>query len=148
MRYNRCMEVEWKDFVKRAQSKKPATKPAPIVKGTIHRVAPPPTAAANPSPQPSVAGLRRVGGSPGASSTGWDPNYKPPKPRWGVSYRCDQCGQEYGKPNPKWTAGEKASWKKEIEVMIARDKRFHDLRKKYKGAPIPVEELRKAFNGS
>lgn len=52
------------------------------------------------------------------------------------------------KAKPQVDDGEKASWKKEIEVMIARDKRFHDLRKKYKGAPIPVEELRKAFNGS
>lgn len=112
------MSANWNDFAKSA-----ATAPRrPSV----------PAAQAPRQPVKATAPVR-VGGSPGAASTHWDPNYKPP--------------EKYREADPRWSSGEKAAWKREIAIMKARDMRFAALRKKYNGATIPIEELRRAFNG-
>lgn len=112
------MRADWNDFAKIA---------APSLKSGLV------PAAQAPRQSVKATAPARVGGSPGAASTRWDPNYKPP--------------EKYREADPRWSPGERAAWKKEIATMKARDLRFAALRKRYNGAPIPIEELRRAFNG-
>lgn len=112
------MGANWSDFAKSAA---PSTK-----RQSVPAAQAPRQAVKTPAPV-------RVGGSPGAASTHWDPNYKQP--------------EKYREADPRWSPGERAAWKKEIAIMKARDLRFAALRKRYNGAPIPIEELRRAFNG-
>ena len=112
------MSADWNDFAKSAATatRRPSVPAAQAPRQTVKAPAP-----------------VRVGGSPGAASTHWDPSYRPP--------------EKYREADPRWSPGERAAWKKEIAIMKARDLRFAALRKRYNGAPIPIEELRRAFNG-
>lgn len=113
------MRADWSDFAKIA---------APSPKRQYVPASQAPRQAVN-----ATAPLR-VGGSQGAASTHWDPNYKPPK-------------QKYPPLDPKCTDREKASYRNEIALAIARENRFAALRKKYPNGNIPIEEIRKAYNG-
>lgn len=159
------MKVQWKDFLKSAENnnKKPiasSIRPKPIVRGKLHRTTPPAQGVEhNPivkgelhfvSPQnmsvknlqPTSSGLQRVGGSSGASTSEWNLNYKPPRPKFGTAHMCKDCGMEFPKADPKWSPGEKTSWRKEIIIDIIRHMKIHEYKKKNNVKVIPPEVMR------
>ena len=73
----------------------------------------------------------RVGGSPGAASTHWDPNYKPPVERV--------------KANAKMKANEMASLEKNRMYNEIRRLKYMELNKMFPPGEVPISESRKAF---
>lgn len=110
------MNVQWKDLVKRAAPR--AAVPPQIVKGPIHH--PPKASKAAPAPIDVGMVATRVGGSPGAASTNWDPSPKlPPHQSYGVMHSCDQCGQKWYNINPELGEKYRKMWEREALKSIA-----------------------------
>lgn len=114
-----------------------------IVKDKLH-VPETSTQSAGQSSTPG-SGFQRVGGSRGASSSGWDPNYKPPTPGGRPIFKCNRCGQQYGDAKDEWSDRAKASWRNEIKTAILQHLRMCENSMEHNGNP-PKETVRKAFN--